>query len=727
MNKMIKAFFFSWLFVVCMFSRAAETPGILFDSSDISMLRGKIDNEPFQSMFWILKGEAEKVPQSDYEEVYFAINNAFLYVLTGKEYYSDSSLRACLYLTSLDEWANDNFRSLGRAMYAKGVALAYDMCKNAWSYETDTLISGKLVKMGESLKRSGGSGWPSGPGNNWRAVRYSGMGLCFLAADYIDENYRESEISYAFDQIMTYFNANLSELPDAMGWNPEGIGYTIYPAEFWALFNIGVKRRYPGKDLLNTNNAVKHTLATIYRVAILQHNGTGRKGYHPDLSDDNMNLGSSGVFGLAFENSQPDYIPAFKWFYNRLTGPKGDLTFDKERGGIVFSYLYYPYFVKEKNPIDDFGLNFLDPAQGIVLFRNKFQDSTDIVALHNAKQRAPKHCHGGADVNGFRIWGLGGCWTTGAGRIGSLGSPGQTTILRYDPAEKVEKSSETGKLVKADFFKDGSGYSIIKGSSTLLPFHKRTFITDYSGESGSPGFFIICDSTIEGRLWRLNTVDVNTIARDDSTFIITAPNGNRMIGKILHGLPYTARTGDFERGSGYIWNGNYHESNKWLDFQSSDDNYVLVLFLLEKGTPIPEVRYYEIGHKKRIIAGNRVVEIQSDSVKFLTLEDILNAPVKQNLHSSHIPTFNVFPNPASNSVTINLNSLAKIETEISLHDYSGRKLYTIYKGVPEPGTTLISWVATEGLTNTLQDGAYFFRYTNAEGFARSEKVIISRN
>ncbi|MFW5821249.1 MAG: hypothetical protein ACOCWA_08165, partial [Bacteroidota bacterium] len=360
-------------FFCCREIAAQEDSRLLFSQKDITGLQSKLTREPFSHMFEILKKRAAEPVYSEYEHVYYAINNSFLYTLTGENKFSDSALNSVLYLINLDEWADDSFRSLGRAMYAKGVALAYDMCKKAWPLETDTLISAKLIDMGESLKRNGGKGWPEGPANNWRAVRFSGMGLCYLAADYLSDSLRQSEVNYAFGQVLTYFNANLSEEENSMGWNPEGVGYIIYPAEFWGLFNIAAGNIYPEKNFLDENPAVKHTLSTIYRGCVLMERDKDNKGYHPDFSDDNMALGGSGVHGLAFKNTAEKYVPAFKWFYNRLVGLQGDKSFDSERGGVVFSYLYYPAEIEEQNPESIFGLNYADPVYGMFIFRNEYK------------------------------------------------------------------------------------------------------------------------------------------------------------------------------------------------------------------------------------------------------------------------------------------------------------------------------------------------------------------
>jgi hypothetical protein len=720
MNNLYKIFF---VLVFLVFTgvygiHAQESSRLLFSEEDVPALCLKMETEPFKSMFGVLKNKASETPDGDYDHVYFAANNAFLFTLTGETSYSDSALNSVLYLVNLETWAQDDYRSLGRSMHARGVALAYDMCKKVWPYETDTFISRKLIDMGASLKRSGGSGWPSGPGNNWRAVRYSGMGLCYLAADFIADSSREQEVNYAYDQVVTYFNANLSEEPNAVGWNPEGIGYTIYPAEFWALFNIAAGRMYPGKNFLNENEGTGHTLTTIYRGSILMYATPDLKGYHPDFSDDNMNLNGSGVYGLAFQNVNEDYLPAMKWFYDRLTGDYGDKRYDPDRAGVIYSYLYYPNNIESLNPEEIFGLNYVDPTHGMVIFRNAYKDSTDIIAQHNAKGRAPKHCHGGADANGFRIWGLGGCWTTGAGRIGSLGSPGQTSVLRYDPDEQVPKSSETGNLVYHEFQEDGSGYSVIEGSSTLLPYHRRVFIADYSGLSGLPGLFVISDSTVYGKFWRLNTPEVNEISYHDSSFILTAPNGNRMEGIILHGDKGTIRTGSFARGSGFTWDGETFENNNWLDFESSDRNYLVVLILLEEEQTRPEIKLHKMDDGNYIQVGERVMGISGKEVNFLNKSEweiILNQKII-NLDSDK--QVRIFPNPGKSWVGFDFSSFGSNLASAEIYDIKGALVERIQNSQSGKLKKYYQW------NSGSNKGLFYLKYFFEDGYCGQSAFVV---
>lgn len=699
---------------------AQEGPRLLFSKDDVAGMRNKLSEEPYKSMYEKLLQKAAVDPSENpgsynYNFAYHAIDNAFLYTLTGEPQYATKAYESVSFLVSQEEWADDSFRALSRAMHAKGVSLAYDMCKNAWSAPVDSFVSEKLVEMGASLYRFGGQGWPSGPGNNWRAVRYGASGLCYLSADYISDSSRESEVARSADMVLSYFNANLSSEPGGNGWNPEGIGYVIYPAGFWAVFNAALQLHYPEMNFLNRHPHVKNTLTTIYRGSTLINS----MGYHPDFSDDNPMLGGEGVHGLAFKNTDPELIPAMKWNYDRYVGLLGDKSFDSERGGLMFSYLYYPADLASRNPEYVFDLNYVDEDHGMLIFRNRFSDYDDIIAQHNAKGRAPTHCHAGADANGFRILGLGGFFATGAGRQGLKGSPGQTTVFMTDP-NFAPRSDKTGNLIDYDFQGRGSGYSVIEGSSTLLPYHRRTFVADFEKESGYSAVFIVNDSTHYGQYWRINTPEFNTVAMDhsDSVFVITAPNGNYLFCKILKGDPQTLRSSHYERGSGIIWDGSMFNNNNWVDFKSDSEEFLVLMVMGRSYFPYPEVKNIRSGNTDYIFIGERVFRIKGREVEFLTLKDWEEIKLNdESFAHDDKSAFKVFSNPRANEIEVKINLKKSRSLSVDIFDLQGKHIKNLKNGFQPAGENSLKWVYGN------RKGFYIIKYSSGNR-CYSESLVL---
>ncbi len=574
---------------------AQSHPRLLFDAADIPGLRAKILNEPYASMYADLLALKDAEDDTQYGPSYPAVRHAFLYVLTGDTTYATASLGYVDQVLINPNWALDSYKSLGRAMLGKGVALAYDFCYDAWSPADRDRVSLALKANADSLMRSGGSGWPGddATSNNWHGVRYSGALLCFLSSD---EAVSQSDIDGAYGKLRTHLQAKYGTGPEARGWDVEGIGYVRYP---WGSF-IGaagiVLQRLEGIDMIAEAPGAGYALwATWPGTLPLPTYSTfldrSILGLHPDFSDDNPNFQGEGSHGLSFYYAPPGFAAGIKWMYDRIPGALGDQTWDNYRHGTIYSILYYPddATLPAQNPatIPGWGLNYEDERHGMLLFRDRYTDADDLVTQFNAKQFRPKNTHAGADINGFRIFGLGSAWTTGSGRTGKMG--GQTTVFKSEPGTSNGDSGILGELQSYYYEGDGGGFADIAGSSTGVAGHVRRLVTDYSQASGARGVWLVSDRTTDGALWRLNTPGMNTIATYPGGFTLTAPNGNQMEGTILHPAGATPTTGTFTRGSSFTFDTVSYTDNNYLQIPGTDGDFLVVLTVVESGGTAPAV------------------------------------------------------------------------------------------------------------------------------------------
>ena len=485
-------------------------------------------------------------------------------------------------------------------------------------------ISQALKNNADSLMDSGGGAWPGNDkiGNNWHAVRYAGAGLGYLASDEDDAGRLEDAIS----RLKTHISGNLSDSPLAMGWNPEGISYAQFPGWYTYPFTIALKR-IEGRDLVAEHPVMRYALWSSYMGAMpIQRTsrlGEGL-GVKPDFDDDHNVWEGEGTAALAFAfayNDDPndaipdfDYRPGLKFMYRRLTGDLGDQQWDSASGNGIYSFLYYPDAMAEQNPKDVWGLTYYDPAYGAVMFRNQYEDADyspfsggvfttqprDIVFQTTANLRDDLGGHDGPDDMTFRILGFGVPWAVGSGRIWDL--RGQTNLSPFDP-ESFGPGDQGivrwGNEIRDIFLRDntGDGYVVMHmdTSPTGLRNQTRRMVVDYSGDSGADGLFIISDSCDDQNPWwrqqtiRSNSIDVSTPGQ----FIITSPEGHRMLGKVLYPPNVTCRTGEFQRGNPYDYRDNSVEDekwNRWVDFEAGADGEVLVaLALVESGQALPTI------------------------------------------------------------------------------------------------------------------------------------------
>ncbi|MFW6066092.1 MAG: PEP-CTERM sorting domain-containing protein, partial [Planctomycetota bacterium] len=380
--------------------------------------------------------------------------------------------------------------------------------------------------------------------------------------------------------------------------------------------------------------AVEYTLpATVTPTVAIDRNG--RLGYKPDWSDGSTTWSPQGTAGLMFPNSKDEYAPAIKWQYDRLCGPEGDQHWDTDRAGGMYSILYYPEDTEAQDPADVWGLNYVDPAHGMVMFRNAYQDSDDVVAMHNAKQRRPWQTHAGPDLNSFRVIGLNTVWVTGDGRYYTNADPrGQTAMFPADPETWDYHDSSTGELVDHFFAPDGSGYSVIDGSSVGTEDHRRRFIADYNEATGAEAVFIVADTSSNGEFWRLSTGGMNNVATSDDGFEISSPDGHKLIATILHagedGEGYYVSTDTWERHWEFNYEGEVFDSNKCIDLKAVEGDLLVVLSLVREGQSAPTVSSEGDGVFRTVNVGDQTYWISSDGIE---IEHVVPEPATMTMLS----------------------------------------------------------------------------------------------
>ncbi len=572
----------------------AKHPRLFLDAEDIPALRERAKQEPYKSIVQALRQELPRAQKelerdlkvrSDRAVMYDMTPrvNAALYLVTGDIRYADAAKKSCLKIVEHSWFDDRRSKGLTRGAAAVTVAIAYDLCYDAWDEDTRKLMSDKLYAVSRSMGVSMGRGANNSLANNWAAVRYAGLGLAGLASDH--EKGME-QAKWAYPNLVRHLDANLGD----NGWNPEGVGYTNYPWQFTGPFGyaahragIGDLREDVGKKLQMT---LWHTM--VQTVAIKANESS--IGQRPDLADDHHRWGGGPAAAFAFFYSPDDLVPAVKWQYDRLCGLQGDKTFGSGWGGPFYALLLYPEDVEAKNPQEVQGLHFVDKSQGAVVFRNRFQDENDLVVLTNAKARPSRGGHSGPDANTFRIVGLDNLWVVGSGRTYNVG--GQTNLFP-DPIPGRGKG-DLGKLLdlKLDE-KTGGGYVKMSGSPTGVENHVRQFMVDYDNPAAE-AVIITHETSDNGKHWRLNTVEFNQITTQGNQFMIAGPNGNKLVGTVLTPKNPEFKTGTFERGgvnmyTPVVYKGKDYKDNHWVQFEV-DGQATVVITLVRKGQAVPGVK-----------------------------------------------------------------------------------------------------------------------------------------
>lgn len=621
------------LFVMSVFASpaalAAEHPRLFFGPEDVRALREKIKTEPFASMARQLEkdtlehGGWPNEPfdnDTPYHYTTQAQRAGFMFVLTGDEKWAKLARKQTeRIIRDRREWANPGKKGLNLYWHAARIACAYDWCYNsqAWDDAFNAEVSAALAKHGQVILDKGGRQQNTSQASNWQAGRGGSGGLAMLASDEaIDPSY----LSKAQGRVSRFLTRNLGN-DKTSGWNSEGLGYNYYPmGNFVGPFLIALARN-GGPDFREKyGRQLNGSYWSVYAAYV-----PSMGGIRPDWADDNPGTNFEGTLGQAFYFCDKDLHPGLACYYDRIDGKAGRNQFDPARGGTIWSILYHPGdAVKPVDPmqIDAWTAKFNDRGGiGLYTFRNAYQDENDIVAQYLVKRYAPGG-HSGPDAASFKILGLGGAFAVGGGRGGpringiTAYKRAMNTVYPVDPETgPIPRDNSTGKVIAAQVDAQGSGYVVSRharnnvGTTNLI----RRFLVDLSGESGAAGLFVVADTSDNGKVWQLSTIETHTIEVIDQGFLITAPNGSTMRGILVAGDDeHQINTGTRVRGSGY---GLTIKNNNWVTIQNATETgFVVVLTLQPKGAAHPELSLETEGDRPTIRVGDVEVQFDDESI-----------------------------------------------------------------------------------------------------------------
>ncbi|WP_209331366.1 hypothetical protein [Lunatimonas salinarum] len=507
---------------------------------------------------------------------------AVLYLFTGNERFAERAFHQLELLFEDEIIVKDPFsRGLTRAAVLRSVAIAYDFCFTGWTQPWRNQVNAELLKLIFNTQANMGREANYSLVSNWMGVRWGAVLLGGMVWDNPD-----SEQPSPIDPLVWDATKRLADHTQVniypQGWNAESIGYHIYNWSFIgpALIAFQNRRSHLSDGLKLLAPHALGSLKAMGAAMVSIPARAGLIGMKPDLSDDNLNLGT-GLFGMAFRLYPQEQQATIKWMHDYL----GDSS--------LYSVLYYPEDLVAENPTESNWLSQVDTTQGVVVFRNKFADSRDVVAAFNTSSKRIAG-HKGPDVNTFRIIGGGAPLVIGGGRTNKIA--GQTNLFTEKPASAGAGSPDPGRLEKYGFFQGGSGYAVGVGSSTGVVGHRRKFTANYDPRSGAVAVFLVEDQSENGQVWRLATPEFNQIKVHDSGYTILAPTGYALHVFALDGAVESAVSqelvpygGSLSRvNPGIIWNNERYTHGKVIDF-AMKQNLTVLLVLTGPNEALPSI------------------------------------------------------------------------------------------------------------------------------------------
>lgn len=597
LNQLLILLLFLFSFQTIQAQQKFIHPRGLLNAEELTTLRQKVERQPWKDMTMAMRNSAVKMTgaktKTNQDSSAVARIYAYLYTLSGEKADAETAWKyAEGVLNNPDIFNNPVSRGLTRARLLRDMAETYDLCFNAWSDSQQRMASEKLLYA--TMTTSSNMGYDANYAieSNWMGVRYGAVLLAALVNDDWNANdkVRSRLLPFEWDankRLGEHIAVNIN--PN--GWNTESLSYFSYNWTFVAPALIAVQNRIGAERYSieqNVPNAVNSFWA--YSTATVAIPGINNKVMQPDFSDDDP-MSSYFLFPIGLRLSPETQKPALLWMLNYLSSPD---TWQNDGEQLFYNILWTPENIQPENPAKSGWLTYFDADQGMALFRNRFQDETDIVAGFTATAKRVRG-HQGFDNLGFRILGLGSIWAVGAGRTGQVA--GHTCLFPItDIANHSGEKGAVGKVLQTHFDDDGSGWMTATGSCLGVASHVRTFHADYSKKSGAEAVFIIIDRSENGKIWRMNSPEFNELTINPDGFTLISPDGARLKAVVFTDSPklkvtsskiqYGGDTKDHNRGIAF--HGKSYAWTNAIDC-TTNGNITVVLTLQPKGKEHPQV------------------------------------------------------------------------------------------------------------------------------------------
>jgi len=452
---------------------AAEHPRLFFSAAEVPKLREKALTPEGQVIVKRLRELlAKPVPMEQVQggETRFAglwtAGQAFLYTLTGEKAEAE---KARALADTVVNAPVIKMQELRRGTRYMGVAIAYDLCYDAWPEDYRLKVATYLQARAEGLNTgSEGTGDNDAPQSNHNVEGRTQMGVIALAI------LNDPGVANAGDIVTSarqHLDGWLSEGVGPHGWGTEGQAFTINCLN-WGVFQFAECYQ----RIMKTPVTQKESMGWILPLLRMQIVGTHVPYYANEVSQWN----GCSVFGSAFwvegiPFSPPAMQPVLRQFYLERFGLKGPEPLKiVHPAEAIWLLSNLDTSAAPTGAVAALPLSLQDERQGYHLFRNRFQDADDclvVAYLHSKVIRKSWRCS-----PEIRLWGLGGRW------------------VNFDPTRFNDKRSATPAAAVTGYTSgsDGSGKVSGKGQSGSF-----SLAVDYSARSGCAMVAVFAEDNTE--------------------------------------------------------------------------------------------------------------------------------------------------------------------------------------------------------------------------------------
>ncbi len=516
---------------------AGGHPRLVFGAGDVGALRDRAATEEGRAVMARLEALLRAEPTA-IDAGFHAAGHGMMHQLTGDASHArrarglvDQVIADKLLHETKDGpvalWGGD-YKMIIRTDPAVGVALAYDLCCDAWDETYRRGIAAALDAKAKQLLRGGGQGWNASLMSNWSANVGAAAGLTAMAAAG-DDGAPDAAATLA--QAKRKVDGYLEAAVGTRGWVQESWIYYRYPLGHHLLPFLRCYRQAVDGEGYKGGPADWYALLFAHAMS-----AEPCERYVPMVNGGRAEASNhfrSGEMVMGYALLPPRVRPGALWMMRRRYGLEGDGTFDITLPHhAVFALADWPVGEAAVNPAQVVPRVWEDERKGLCLFRDRWRDGDDFVAcfdmcLNTEGGTGRPRCAGG-----FAVVGLGQRWAVS--RTMKRSPRGAFNVVQMD--EMAEDAS--GHRLDFAGEDDGSGvvsvdlsdvYGVEAGQAV------RSFAADYSGHCGAPGLFVVADRIEKGGgVWRMHTAG-RVEAAEDGFVIETAEEGvdARLVARVI--------------------------------------------------------------------------------------------------------------------------------------------------------------------------------------------------
>ncbi|MCC5828046.1 MAG: hypothetical protein JJU36_01235 [Phycisphaeraceae bacterium] len=348
---------------------------------------------------------------------------------------------------------------------------------------------------------------------------------------WINSGKRSIRAAHLFDRAQRGMIRHLHASAGDRGFYIEGEGYLRFTMTVGMLPFLHAQRIALGQVFTEASGQV--WLLTLPLITGIGPGGE-RPAYGPaGWGNINQQEERSGAFAMGLSNVPAEYLPAARWWFDRVFGVEGgNGTFNihlPDQAG--YALMNYPFDVQPKNPGQVLPRAVHDRHHGYFAFRKEWGQTeqghaspNDLLAVFYARAAVRRYVHQASRSPNIRIVGFGHRFAD----IDRVAVRENIDGWLYGEVTHAQLDPETGNgSVTADISRQYQADQRDEGVSAL-----RAFAVDYSGRSGAAGLYAVVDIVegLSGHTWTMATGARPEV--DGNRFTVQRGNG-RLSGIVI--------------------------------------------------------------------------------------------------------------------------------------------------------------------------------------------------